>query len=123
MNKNFSIAILAIAVLGMMSLNSCKKSESSTTGWDYNDSDWGGFEDKDYMGQANGPGLTFIEGGTFIMGNTEQDVMYEHHNVPRRITVSSFYMDETEVRNIDYREYLYWLDRVFGADYKEIVKA
>lgn len=123
MNNRFSLAIMLFAVAGMLSLNACKKSSSSTTGWEYNNKDWGGFEDKPYIGQETGPGLVFIEGGTFVMGNTEQDVMYEHHNVPRRITVSSFYMDETEVRNIDYREYLYWLERVYGTDYKEIVKA
>ena len=37
-----------------------------------------------------GPGLMFIEGGTFSMGRVEQDVMYEWNNVPRRVTVSSF---------------------------------
>ena len=58
-----------------------------------------------------GPGLMFIEGGTFSMGRVEQDVMYEWNNVPRRVTVSSFYLDETEVSNTDYLEYLYWLKR------------
>ena len=34
---------------------------------------------------------------------------------------SSFYMDETEVRNLDYQEYLYWLERVFvPADLKVV---
>jgi sulfatase modifying factor 1 len=47
------------------------------------------------------------------MGLSEQDVTYNWDAVPRRVTVSSFYMDETEVANIDYREYLYWLKRVF----------
>jgi len=54
------------------------------------------------------------------MGNTEEDVMFEWNSVPRRVTVSSFYMDETEVANIDYKEYLYWLGRVFGESYPEI---
>ncbi|MEL7020054.1 MAG: SUMF1/EgtB/PvdO family nonheme iron enzyme, partial [Bacteroidota bacterium] len=61
-----------------------------------------------------------VEGGTFTMGLTEQDVTYEWNNIPRRVTVSSFYMDETEVANIDYREYLYWLNRVFGESYPEV---
>lgn len=51
------------------------------------------------------------------MGNTQEDIRYEWNNIPRRVTVNSFYMDETEVSNIAYLEYLYWLDRVFGADY------
>ena len=94
----------------------CKKKErSTTTGWAYNDPKWGGFEKLPYQGQATGPNLVLVEGGTFKMGLTEQDVTFEWNNVPRRVTVSSFYMDETEVTNTDYREYLYWLDRVFSG--------
>jgi sulfatase modifying factor 1 len=88
--------------------------ESTTTGWNYNDPDWGGFEVVSGYEQATGPGLVFIEGGTFTMGRVEQDVMYEWDNVPRRVTLTSFYMDETEIRNVDYREYLYWISRVFS---------
>ena len=54
------------------------------------------------------------------MGRVEQDVMYEWNNVPRRVTVSSFYLDETEVSNTDYLEYLYWLKRVYGQSYPEV---
>ena len=63
-----------------------------------------------------------IEGGTFTMGNVIEDVSYEWNNLQRRVTVQSFYMDETETANIDYREYLYWLDRVFGENYPEVYR-
>jgi gliding motility-associated lipoprotein GldJ len=46
--------------------------------------------------------------------------MHEFRNLARRITVSSFYMDETEITNSDYREYLYWLNRVYGESYPEV---
>jgi len=96
----------------------CGKSErSATTGWKYNEQEWGGFEKLDYEGQATGPNLVPIEGGTFTMGQTEEDVTYEWNNVPRRVTVSSFYMDETEVANIDYREFVYYTKRVYGETY------
>lgn len=92
---------------------SCNKNKSSsTTGWKYNDPKWGGFERAKFKEQETGPGLVFVEGGTAIMGQHEQDLMYEHHNLKRRITVPSFYMDETEVTNFQYLEYLYWLQRV-----------
>ncbi len=93
--------------------------ESQTTGWSYNDPDLGGFEVKTGYEQKAGPGLVFVEGGSFTMGRVEQDVMYDWNNVPRRVTVASFYMDESEVRNVDYREYLYWISRVF-VDYPEV---
>ena len=101
-------------------LASCKHEErSSTTGWKYNDPEWGGFQKLDYEGQITGPNLVLIQGGTFTMGLTEEDVTYEWNNIPRRVTVSSFYMDETEVANIDYREYLFWLKRVYKS-YPEV---
>ncbi len=90
--------------------------ESSTTGWEYNDPANGGFEVKNAIEQETGPGLVLIEGGTYTMGRVEDDVMYDWNAVPRRVTVSSFYMDETEVRNVDYREYVYWLERVYSPD-------
>lgn len=114
-----TIYLVAVLALGVMILPSCAE-RSSTTNWKYNNSDWGGFEKKAYPGQATGPNLVLVEGGTFMMGVTEQDVTYEYNNVPRRVTVSSFYIDETEIRNIDYREYLYWTARVFRAEYPQV---
>lgn len=95
---------------------------SATTGWAYNDYKNGGFEVMPYIEQETGPGLVLIEGGTFVMGQVEQDVLYEYDNMPRRVTVSSFYMDEAEVSNIAYLEYLHWVKRVFGEDYPEVLK-
>ena len=97
--------------------------ESTTTGWAYNDPENGGFEVKTASEQETGPGLTLIEGGTFTMGKTQDDILYEWNNMPRRVTVSSFYMDITEIRNVDYREYLNWLNRVFGMNNPQVVRA
>ncbi len=112
---------LSVALFGL-ALASCggKKEKSSTTGWNYNDQKWGGFEKLDYEGQETGPNLVLIEGGTYTMGVTDQDVTYEWNNVSRRVTVSSFYMDETEISNTDYREYMFWTNRVFGETYPEV---
>ncbi|CAN5430195.1 gliding motility lipoprotein GldJ [soil metagenome] len=116
--KKAAMPLMLIA--GITFLASCQKERSNVTGWNYNDPNNGGFEVVPYEEQETGPGLVFIEGGTFTMGRVEQDVNYDWNNQPRRVTVSSFYMDETEVRNLDYLEYLYWTDRVFIADYPEI---
>ncbi len=114
----------ASALIAMILLaGSCKKGgTSSTTGWDYNNSKNGGFEVRDFSEQQTGPGLVFIEGGTFPMGQTQDDVMFEWNNQARRVSVASFYMDETEVRNLDYLEYLYWLNRVYSTDYPGVYR-
>ena len=61
--------------------------------------------------KVTGPGLVFVQGGTFTMGQTEEDVMGDWNNIPRRVSVPSFYIDSTEVANVHYREYLYWLNQ------------
>ena len=115
----FFAAVLGLGfVLGM---SSCTKEVSQKTGWQYNDIDNGGFENVAEYNQATGPGLVLIEGGTFTMGRVTDDVRFDWNNIPRRVTVGSFYMDETEVTNTDYREYLYWIKRVF-ADYPQVYK-
>ncbi len=120
----FKLSVLAQLAILTLILSSCGgggSGVSSTTGWAYNDPDNGGFEVLPGYEQETGPGLVLIEGGTFPMGRVEQDVLFDWNNVPRRVTVSSFYMDQTEVRNVDYREYLHWISRVF-VDYPEVYR-
>ena len=95
----------------------CKRSSNSNssraTGWDINSKD-GGFQyNTSYKGQEAGPGLVFVEGGTFTMGKVQDDVMHDWNNTPNQQHVQSFYMDETEVTNMMYLEYLDWLKRVY----------
>ncbi len=116
--SNLFLFLVMISLVGV----SCKKSErSSTTGWKYNDQKWGGFSKLDYKGQITAPNLVLIEGGTFTMGLTNEDVTYEWNNVTRRVTVPSFYIDETEISNIDYRHFVFWTGQTFGASYPQRV--
>lgn len=69
-----------------------------------------------YRQQDAAPGLIPIEGGTFTMGRVQDDVMRDWNNIPTQQHVQSFYMDETEVTNIMYLEYLDWLKYVFNPD-------
>ena len=81
--------VLLLASCGGKDISQTGK-ESTTTGWTYNDPDWGGFEVLTAYDQETGPGLVFIEGGSFTMGRTEQDILYEWNNVPRRVTLTSW---------------------------------
>jgi gliding motility-associated lipoprotein GldJ len=119
-----TLSVVFIAALILFSCKGGKRGDSnvsSTTGWKYNDPDNGGFEVAIGAEQKTGPGLVLIEGGRFTMGRVEQDVMFDWNNEPRTVTVSSFYMDETEVKNVDYREYLFWIKRVY-KDYPEVFR-
>ena len=121
---SISLRASFVFLLAGLFLVSCgSKDRSSTTGWVYNDQKWGGFEKLDYPGQITGPNLVLIEGGTFTMGSTSDDVTYDWNAIPRRVTVSSFYMDETEVSNINYREMLHWHKNVTYESYPEVFRS
>lgn len=120
--KSVVSKLTTVALLGaIVVFSSCEKTNSGATGWAYNDPKNGGFERPEYIEQETGPGLVLIEGGTFTMGRVEDDVNFTWDNIPRRVTVSSFYMDEVEVTNQYWRDYLYWLGMVYGDSYPEII--
>lgn len=92
--------------------------KSTATGIAYNQK--GGFQvDKKFSGQLIGPNLVFIEGGRFTMGSLEEDVLGLHDNVERTVSVQSFYMDETEIANVHYLEYLYAVQKDSTQDFYE----
>ena len=101
--------------LGLVSCNNSReyRDSSRATGWNVNGKD-GGFQlNTDFQEQETGPGLVFVQGGTFTMGQVQDDVMHDWNNTPNQQHVQSFYMDETEVTNAMYLEYLDWLKKVF----------
>jgi formylglycine-generating enzyme required for sulfatase activity len=116
--KYFALGLAASAMV----LSSCRPERSGATGWAYNDTSNGGFEKQRFFEQSTPPGTIFIEGGTFTMGQVEDDLTMGWDNIPRRVTVPSFYMDEIEVTNHFWMEYVHWLNRVYGEDYPEVVR-
>jgi sulfatase modifying factor 1 len=82
---------------------------STTTNLKYNDEENGGFKVKPFEGQPDAPNTVFIEGGRAVMGSFEEDVMSYRDNIERTVSVASFYMDETEIANIHWLEYMYYL--------------
>lgn len=54
-------------------------------------------------------GMSLVPGGAFIMGKSEED-MADVLNAPTKtVTVRSFYMDETEITNSEYRQFVEWV--------------
>ncbi len=122
MKKQFIKVVLSCTVLvAGFTVTSCKKSSSSknvsrATGWNINAKE-GGFQyNSDFKEQETSPGLVFIEGGTFIKGKVQDDVMHDWNNTPTQQHVQSFYMDETEVTNVMYLEYLDYLKSVYPPE-------
>jgi len=110
---------------GAVVLSGCNKKErSQKTNIPYNDKNNGGYVKYRQTHPAPGPGLVAIEGGTFVMGGSaDADVNYEYNNVRARKSIQSFYMDETEVSNQDWLDYLHWIKSNFPNDYEAYYNA
>ncbi|WP_417291653.1 gliding motility lipoprotein GldJ [Corallibacter sp.] len=116
MKKTTAFKVLLVLAISI-TITSCKRSSSSNssraTGWDINSKE-GGFQyNTKFQEQETAPGLVFVEGGTFTMGQVQDDVMHDWNNTPNQQHVMSFYMDETEVTNKMYTEYLDWIKRIY----------
>ena len=54
-------------------------------------------------------GMVFVPMGSYTMGTGGQDVASGSLTQSKNISVASFYMDETEITNNEYREFVYWV--------------
>ena len=54
-------------------------------------------------------GMTLVPGGSFIMGKSDDDLANVQDAPTKTVTVRSFYMDETEITNSEYREFVEWV--------------
>ncbi|MGX8712451.1 MAG: SUMF1/EgtB/PvdO family nonheme iron enzyme [bacterium] len=121
--KIFKFSSFVLVAVTLLASCGNKAGKSETTGWNYNDPKWGGYDVSNRTNQATAPGLVFIEGGQFVMGHVTEDTRYTWNNEAHTTTVSSFYMDETEVSNKQYGEFVYWMRRAYGEEYPEKVAA
>jgi gliding motility-associated lipoprotein GldJ len=126
--KNIMTLKLLLALTVAIGFTSCSKDSgtkggSRATGWKINDKNGGFQHNSKFKKQETPPGMVPVEGGTFTMGKVQDDPMHDWNNSPNQQHVQSFFMDETEVTNLMYTEYLFWLKTVFPPEdenYKNI---
>ncbi|RLD73528.1 MAG: gliding motility-associated lipoprotein [Bacteroidetes bacterium] len=54
-------------------------------------------------------GMVFVPQGSFIMGGGNEDITHSYLTQPKTVSVAAFYMDETEITNDEYRQFVYWV--------------
>ena len=54
-------------------------------------------------------GMASIPGGSFTMGKQDEDIVGTLNTPARTVTVRPFYMDETEITNSEYKEFVQWV--------------
>jgi len=68
-----------------------------------------GVQDRPTDIYADPPGMAYIPMGSFTMGPSDQDIAYAQNATSRTVSVPAFYMDETEITNNQYRQFVYWV--------------
>jgi sulfatase modifying factor 1 len=127
--KNYRWALTAVwLAAACLIISSCNQSSrrtarnpgktSASTGARYNfdEDDTTRFQVFRMPQEIVGPRLKYIQGGRAVLGSQEQDIMGFRDNAERTVTIASFYMDETEVTNVDYKEFLFNIAKNISAD-------
>lgn len=124
MNKTIQYLLLVPVLLAFAACNQRELNTkvSNTTGWNYYDEATTNFQAREGIGNANPVGMVPIQGGTFNVGEKDEFITAPRNNPRRSITVNSFYMDKYEITNLNWNEYLHWLDLVFGSVAPELVE-
>ena len=65
-----------------------------------------GVQQKKWFGEKP-YGMVLVEGGAYIMGKSDEDLAQLQSAPAKTVTVPSFYMDETEITNSEYRQFVY----------------
>ncbi|MFD2529214.1 MULTISPECIES: gliding motility lipoprotein GldJ [Polaribacter] len=124
MEKIFKISLVVFTTLLLANCNRSTTGKSRLTGLSFNDPKNGNYiRNSSFEGQETPLGMVDIEGGSFTMGQVQDDVMFDWNTTPKKIHVRSFFMDEAEVTNSEYFLYVQYMKDVFSPSeekYKHI---
>jgi formylglycine-generating enzyme required for sulfatase activity len=54
-------------------------------------------------------GMVLIRRGSFEMGPAEKDSLWGIYQNPKGVSIDAYWMDETEITNAEYRQFVYWV--------------
>ncbi|MCC7333117.1 MAG: SUMF1/EgtB/PvdO family nonheme iron enzyme [Flavobacteriales bacterium] len=88
-----------IFVLSIAVLYSCSKGNGELIG----------VQGREEWYQPDPYGMLFIPMGSYNMGPSDQDVPYAMTAQSKTVSVQAFYIDQTEISNNEYRQFVYWV--------------
>ena len=68
-----------------------------------------GVQDRPSWQGINPFGMVYIPSGTLTIGQSDQDIFSTHTQRPKSISISGFFLDDTEITNNEYRQYVHWV--------------
>lgn len=92
--------IAAIAVIALLFISSCSNK---------GDGQLVGVKDRPRVLDLTPFGMVYIPSGHTLMGAGDQDVPFAFSNQSKSITLDAFWMDQTEITNNEYRQFVVWV--------------
>ena len=84
----------------MMIMSSCSTQETGHLTGVIERPNWSGF---------NPYGMVYVPSGNAHIGQSDQDMFSTYTQRPKSISVQGFFMDDTEITNNEYRQFVYWV--------------
>lgn len=75
----------------------------------YNNGELVGVNNRGVYFEPEPYGMVFIPQGSFNMGPVEEDITFTKNSVVKTISVDAFWMDETEITNNEYRQFVFYV--------------
>lgn len=75
----------------------------------YGNGELTGVPDRERWFTTDPYGMKFIKMGTYTMGDNDQDVPWAMTSPARTVSIAPFWMDETEITNNEYRQFVFWV--------------
>lgn len=76
---------------------------------DYNNGELVGVQGRKAYIEPDPYGMIFVPAGSFVTGPSDQDISFAQNNSSKTVTIDAFWMDETEITNNEYRQFVYWV--------------
>jgi gliding motility-associated lipoprotein GldK len=92
-------ALFSLSLIVLI-LSSCGRDESGELIGVLDRPSWNGI---------NPYGMVYVPSGTLTIGQSDQDVFNTYIQRPKAISISGFFMDDTEITNNEYRQFVYWV--------------
>ncbi|PIP54592.1 MAG: gliding motility-associated lipoprotein [Bacteroidetes bacterium CG23_combo_of_CG06-09_8_20_14_all_32_9] len=112
-----TLLLVLLMLLAIIGLNSCSNTGNGELVGVPNREEW--FEPQPY-------GMLFITGGSYNMGPDDQDVPWAMTAETKTVSIAPFWMDETEITNNEYRQFVYWVRdsiayKLLGAELEQFL--
>lgn len=91
--------ILFVGVIAVLLLSSCESENGQLMGVQ-NRPNWYPFDPY---------GMLYCPMGSFNMGPSDEDIPYAHTTKAKTVSVQAYYMDQTEISNNEYRQFVYYV--------------